>query len=284
MLASDLDIAIYVAVLGSAFTNALWNSMVHSESEKRHSIVTVMLLVEGALALCALPFVTLPGRAAWGWLAGGTALRVAYTFVLLRAYARIELSRIYPIARGTAPLVLAILGLALFGDRLGLRGTLAVLAITTGVLTIARVDRRPLPHGHALRYGAVLSLFIAGYSLVDARGVRASEDALGYAALAFLGEAIGFLGATFAARRRFGLTLDATVAKTGTVAGILGTLSYLVALWAFTRAPAALVAALRETSVLFALFLARTALREQVALRDWVGGVLIVAGAVSLRT
>lgn len=256
--------------------------MVHADS-KRHSIMLIMLLVEGALALCALPFVSLPGPQAWGWLAAGTVLRVTYTFVLLRAYARIELSRIYPIARGTAPLVLGLLGLALFGERLGARGTLAVLAITTGVLTIARVDRRPLPHGQALRFGAILSLFIAAYTLVDARGVRASEDAFGYAALVFLGEPLGFIGVTLARTGRLGLTLDAATAKTGIVAGVLGTLSYLLALWAFSRAPAALVASLRETSVLFALLLARTTLREQVALRDWIGGVLIVAGAASLR-
>jgi drug/metabolite transporter (DMT)-like permease len=276
-----VEITIYLAVLCSAFMNAAWNAMVHADSD-RHSIVLVMMLIEGTLALCALPFITLPGPLAWGWLATGTALRVTYTLVLLRAYARTELSRIYPIARGSAPLLLGLLGLVLFGDRLTLRGALAVVAITVGVLTIARVGQRPLPHAHALGFGLGLALFIAAYSLVDARGVRASGDPFGYAALAFLGESLGFLGSMLWVRGGRSFALGAA-ARTGIVAGILGTLSYLAALWAFTRAPPALVAALRETSVLFSLLFARTSLREKVAVRDWVGAVLIVAGAASLR-
>jgi drug/metabolite transporter (DMT)-like permease len=276
-----LEITIYVAVLCSAFMNAAWNSMVHADSD-RHSTVLVMMLVESALALCALPFISLPRPEAWGWLAIGTGLRVTYTMVLLRAYARTELSRIYPIARGTAPVVVGVLGLVFFGERLTLHGTLAVLAITGGVLMIARVDHRPLLHAHALGFGVTLALFIAAYSLVDARGVRASGDAFGYAALAFLGESIGFFGCTVWMRGRRTLAL-APAARTGIVAGTLGTLSYLVALWAFTRAPAVLVAALRETSVLFALAFARASLREKVAIRDWAGAVMIVAGAVTLR-
>ena len=276
-----MEITIYVAVLLSAFMNAGWNSLVHGDSD-RHSIVLVMMVVEGTLALCALPFVTLPGREAWGWLAAGTALRVTYTLVLLRAYARTELSRIYPIARGTAPVVVGLLGFILFGERLALHGALAVFAITVGVLLIARVDQRPLLHAHTLRFGLTLALFIAGYSLVDARGVRAAGGAFGYAALAFLGEAIGFFACMLWVRGRRSFALGAA-ARTGIVAGTLGTLSYLVALWAFTRAPAALVAALRETSVLFALVFARASLREKVAVRDWAGAMMIVAGAASLR-
>jgi len=255
--------------------------MVHADSD-RHSIVLVMMLVEGGIALAALPFVTLPAPHAWGWLLGGTVLRVTYTIILLRAYARTELSRIYPIARGTAPVVLGLLGLILFGERLTTHATLAVLAITGGVLLIARVDQRSVLHAHTLGFGITLSIFIAGYSLVDARGVRASGDPFGYAALAFLGECVGFFGCTFWLRGRRTFAL-AAAAKTGIVAGLLGTLSYLVALWAFTRAPAALVAALRETSVLFALMFARASLREKVALRDWAGAILIVAGAATLR-
>jgi drug/metabolite transporter (DMT)-like permease len=277
-----LEIAIYVAVLCSAFMNAAWNSLVHADSD-RHSIMLVMMMVELSLALCALPFVSLPGPAVWTWLLAGTTLRVAYTFVLLRAYARIELSRVYPIARGTAPAVLAVFGLVLLGDHLSTRGTLALLAITAGVLTIARIDQRPRPEIRALRYGITLSSFIAGYSLVDARGVRESGDPFAYAALAFLGESLAFLGAAIWTDGPRALTRAAATGRTGIVAGTLGTLSYLVALWAFTRAPAALVSALRETSVLFAVLIARVSLREKVSLRDWAGALMIVAGAATLR-
>src|SRR6185312_10637399 len=217
------------------------------------------------------------------WLLFGTVLRVLYSIVLVYAYGIASFSRVYPIARGAAPLLAAVLAALALGEWLTARGLLALGAIVVGISMIARIDIRPMPNAHALRAGLLAAALTASYSLVDARGVRLSPDAFGYAAFGFVGESVGIvLYATLT--RGFGALKQAGLAWRGGVpAGFCAGFSYLVALWAFRNSPVALVGVVRETSVLFALLIAAFILREPLMRRDWVAGSLIVIGAAAAR-
>jgi len=272
----------FAVLVAAALLHATWNALVSRGSDRRSTLI-LLVWVEGALALCALPFVAWPTRAAWLWLLLGTVLRVGALLLLLRAYGLAAFSRVYPIARGASPLLMGLFGTLVLDDHLPVRAICALLAVALGVLLIARVDRRPAPDAAALQAGIATAILIAAYSTVDARGVRASPDPLGYAAFGFVGEALGMAMYAFATRGKAVLGETARAWRTGIPAGVMSTCSYLVALWAFSRAPVALVGSIRETSVLFALLIAAFVLHEKLTSRDWIAAVLIVGGAVAAR-
>jgi drug/metabolite transporter (DMT)-like permease len=269
-------------LLLAACMHASWNALVHRGSDRLSTLI-ILCGVQGTLSVCVLPLLAWPPLAAVPWLLFGTVLRVLYSIVLVYAYGIASFSRVYPIARGAAPLLAAVLAALTLGEWLPARGLLALGAIVVGISMIARIDIRPMPNAHALRAGLLAAALTASYSLVDARGVRLSPDAFGYAAFGFVGESVGIvLYATLT--RGFGALKQAGLAWRGGVpAGFCAGFSYLVALWAFRNSPVALVGVVRETSVLFALLIAAFILREPLMRRDWVAGSLIVIGAAAAR-
>ena len=232
---------------------------------------------------CAMTFVTWPSLTACGWLLAGTLLRITYLLMLARVYAAAAFSRVYPIARGTSPLLTAFFGTLVLGEPLTSSGLVALLAVLMGVLLIARPDHQPRPDSFALQSGMRLACLITAYSLVDAKGVRASQEPLGYAAFAFVGESLGVAICMLVRDGPAAFSRAARAWRSGAPAGLFSLGSYGVALWAFRSASPARVAAVRETSVLFAMLIATVGLREHFTRRDWLGASLIAFGAAAAR-
>jgi drug/metabolite transporter (DMT)-like permease len=228
----------------------------------------------GSSVLLALPFAV----ATWGvqreavpWLVASAALELVYFFTLTAAYARAELSLVYPLARGGAP-VLVLVGAFATGLVPTGREALGVLAVACGVVLVRGV-------GGGDRLGVVLGLVIAaqiaGYTLVDSEGIQHANP-VPYLLLALIPTALGAALASGRARVRAELRPAAVVAGCG------GFLAYVLVLAALQLAPAAPVAAVRETSVLFAVALAAPVLGERVTRARLAGAVLVVAGILAL--
>ncbi|HEX8654114.1 MAG TPA: EamA family transporter [Allosphingosinicella sp.] len=273
-----MSAAVFFAVLFAALLHAGWNAVVKLGLD-RFSSIMLLALVQGAIALVLIPFFEPPARAAWPWLLLGSALHSGYKLFLIRAYAQGDLSQVYPIARGTAPLIVAVAGALLLAEVPSPARSAAVLAIGGGILLLAG--------GGLSRRGLLWALgtagFTAAYTLADGLGARLSGSASGFAMWLFALDGLVMLAIGLAMRGRRALAALAPEWRGGTAAAAMSLGSYWIAIWAFTQAPLALVAALRETSVLFALLIAALWLREKIGLRRWIAAALIVAGVVLMR-
>ena len=279
-----METSVFLAVLAAAALHALWNTQAKSGADRFLATMLVAIAC-GAIALPALPFVPLPAAAAWPWLLASGVIHIGYFLYLARAYQSGDLAQVYPIARGTAPLLVAVFGGGLLAERLGGTAMAGLALLVPGLWLMAVRGGRDLVRLSARPVLAALAtaIFTAAYTVVDGIGVRASGHALSYSLWLFAVMGVFMLAVTLYVR---GLAVVPQLLanwKTGLGAGIMAVLAYSIALWAMTQAPVTQVAALRETSVLFAALFAAVLLKE--ALTRWrIAAIgLIVAGIVLLR-
>jgi drug/metabolite transporter (DMT)-like permease len=282
-MGATLDTTVFLAVLGAALMHAGWNAIVKVGLD-RFSSILLMSMVQGAMALVLLPFFAVPLAAAWPWVAASALLHIGYKLFLIRAYEHGDLSQVYPLARGTAPLIVALVGAVYLGESMTAGKTAAVVAIALGVIVMSRngggLDRLS---GKALLYALGTACFTASYTLVDGVGARIAETASGYVLWMFAGDALGLTGFALATRGRGALGRLLPAWRSGIAAGALSLGAYWIAIWAFTLAPLALVAALRETSVLFAMLIGVFVLGERANRWRWVSAGLILTGVGLMR-
>jgi phosphonate utilization associated putative membrane protein len=282
MVRMTLTWPVALAVLFGALLHASWNALVKSGSDKALD-TAVMNLAAAVLVLPLIVVAGWPAAAAWPWLLTSAAVHVAYYALLTAAYRHGELALTYPLMRGAAPLMVALGSVAFFREPLAPAGWAGVIGICGGVLVLG-LSRHGLESGRAVLYALANAVVIATYTVVDGLGVRASGNAPGYVATVFLLNALPF-GALVLARRGWRplvqqARLRAPLATMGAAASVG---SYGIALWAMTRAPVASVAALRETSVLFAALIGAWHLHERFTPRRALGTAVILAGVAALR-
>jgi len=278
-----LDITVFLAVLGAALMHAGWNAIVKVGLDRFSSII-LLSMAQGGIALCLLPFFPLPAAEAWPWIVVSAALHVGYELFLIQAYRHGDLSQVYPLARGTAPMIVALVGALFLGEAMGPAKTAAVIIIALGVIVMSRngggLDRLST---HALLYALGTACFTASYTLVDGVGARLAATASGYTLwmFAFDGASLSVIAALTRGRGFF-LSLRPSL-RSGVIAGALSLGSYWVAIWAFTLAPLAMVAALRETSVMFAMLIGVFLLGERAGPWRWISAGMILSGVVLMR-
>ncbi len=275
-----MPVIVFAVVMSAALLHALWNAIVKSASDK---FLTTILVTSSAAALAAvlLPFLAPPQAASLPFAAASAVLQVTYFLLVARTYRVTDMSRAYPLMRGSAPLLVAGVSAFAMGEPLSAPAWAGVAAICAGIFTLALGagvnDRRGV--GLAL----LNALVIAGYTLIDGAGVRRSGAPAAYTLWVFLltglPPALWGIGARRAAfslylRRHWGL---------GAAGGVATTASYGLALWAMTLAPVAIVAAMRETSILFGTLIAALVLREPVGARRVLAAGIIAGGAAILR-
>ena len=218
------------------------------------------------------------GAEAWPYIAASAVLELAYFALLAAVYSRADLSFAYPIARGSAPVLVLLISVIVLGVPVGLAAVAGVLAVTAGVLLVRGVGRDSADMA-SLALALSVGACIAGYTLVDDHGVR-HANALPYFEVVLIACAIPYTAAVVATRGRGGL--KAAVNWRSAAAGVGMVTAYLLVLEALERADAAPVAALRETSVVIATAGAALAGRERVPATRLAGAVLVVAGVATL--
>ena len=279
-----MDATVFTAVLAAALMHAGWNAVVKVGLD-RFSSVLLLALVQSGLALALLPLFPLPAPASWPWLAASALLHTGYKLFLIRAYEHGDLGQVYPLARGTAPLIVALAGAALLGEALTPARALAVAAIGLGVVLMS-AEKGGGPASaprKALAWALGTAAFTAAYTLVDGVGARLSGTASGFTLWMFVFDGLGMLAFALKTRGPRALVRLLPAWRGGLAAGAMSLGSYWIAIWAFTRAPVALVAALRETSVLFAMLIAVFLLGERAGARRWGAAALVTCGKALMR-
>jgi drug/metabolite transporter (DMT)-like permease len=274
-----VTLPVFFAILFAALLHAGWNAVVKLGLD-RFSSVLLLALVQGGIAMLLLPVFGLPAPAAWPWVLLGSALHSGYKLFLIRAYGHGDLSQVYPLARGTAPLIVTVASAFFLAEAPPLMRVAAVLAIAGGIMLMAG-------HGGLSRTALLWALgtacFTASYTMADGVGARLAGNASAFAMWMFALDGLVMLAAGLVMRGGRALVALLPAWRGGAAAGAMSLGSYWIAIWAFTRAPLAMVAALRETSVLFAMLIAFFLLKEKVERRRWIAAALIVTGIVLMR-
>jgi drug/metabolite transporter (DMT)-like permease len=279
-----MDAFVFAAVLFAAACHAGWNAAIKRGLDPLAT--TVVISVGAALVAAAfLPLVGVPAAASWPWCAASVLIHLFYFAALIESYRAGDLGQVYPIARGSAPLMTAAATTVFVGERLGILGWFGIILLVAGVLLLslrggrdlARLDRK------AIGFALFTAVTICAYSVVDGLGARLAGSANAYTVALFVGIAPVMViyalarrgaAATLAIGRHWGL---------GLAGGTLQLGSYGIAIWAMTVAPIAIVAALRETSVLFGAAIAVIFLKEPLRASRIVAAVMIVAGLALIR-
>ncbi len=282
---------IVLAVLCGAALHAGWNALVKSAADK--AMDTALLQVMGAcVALPLLLWVGLPSAAALPFIATSLFIHVGYYIALAGAYEHGELGMTYPIMRGFAPLLVALASSSWVGEVPSATAWLGTLAITAGVTLVGLAHPgQALHHGKALAFAFANAAIIAVYTLVDGLGVRAEAaaggNALSYIAILVVLDGLPYPLLVWLRRSRVQRAQMRVYARQrwplAALGGAASMGSYAIALWAMTRAPVASVAALRETSVLFAALLGTWLLKEKFGWQRALGTAVVVLGVIGLR-
>ncbi|MFD9794433.1 EamA family transporter [Streptomyces sp. NPDC059070] len=281
-----MSLAVALAVLLAAVTHASWNAMAHTIKDQ---LVAFTLIGGGATAIGAVlaVFAPLPASGAWPYLFASAALHTAYQALLMRSFSLGDFGQIYPIARGTAPLVVTVLAVVFVGESLNAWQAAGVAVASAGLVGVALWGIRgsgARGHWPALLAALATGLSIAAYTVVDGVGVRASGTPLGYIAWLMILE--GLLIPAYALYRRRGALLAQLrpYAARGLLGAALSMTAYGLVLWAQTRAALAPVAALRESSIIVGAAIGALFFKERFgAPRIAAAGVLVVGIGLMLR-
>jgi drug/metabolite transporter (DMT)-like permease len=277
-----VTIGVFLAVLGAAFLHALWNALIKVGTSKVGAML-ILSIMEIPIGLAIVVFLPLPGPEVWPWIAASACTHFCYKTFLVFAYERGDLSRVYPIARGAAPMVVAVIGAATLADAVTSHQYIGIVVLGAGILLMARgvflrgEDRRLLPF--ALGSAAAT----ATYTMIDGLGARVSGDAVGYVAWVFIADGMLFSTGMVLWRGIDILPRNRAAWASGTFASAASYGAYAVSIWAMTIAPLAVVAALRETSILFAVLIGWLVFGEKMTGEEALAALVIVTGVILTR-
>ena len=271
---------IFGVLLVAALLHASWNAIVKGADDK--VLTTVMVTTAAALiAAVALPFLRPPLAASWRFAASSAVAQVAYLALLARIYEVADMSQTYPVMRGTAPLLVALATALVVGERLPVAAWVGVGVMSSGIFIMAVGSRSG--HRRGLRLALLNAAIIASYTVVDGFGARRSGSPVAYTLWTFLLTGVPLAGWVMVTRRAAFVRCVRRHGHLGLLGGAGTVTSYAVALWAMTVAPIAVVAALRETSILFGIAISSLALHERITPARAVAACVIAVGAATLR-
>lgn len=278
-----MSISVMLLVLLGASLHATWNGLVKGGKDKYLDTVAV-LTGAALLTLLWLPFLPLPARPSWPYLATSTLIHQVYFTLIASSYRKGDMSLVYPLTRGTAPALTALSSALVLSEHPSLGGWAGVFLVSSGVLLLAFDSKRTgsfkiTPVLLALANAGVIAL----YTLMDGQGVRLSGNAFSYTSWGFLLCALLFTPIAFVFRKQEVVQHFKAEWRKSLVGGGCSIAAYSLALWAMTRAPIASVAALRETSILFGVLIAAFTLKERVTKTRFMAAMLIVAGAIAIK-
>jgi drug/metabolite transporter (DMT)-like permease len=274
---------ITVLILLAAALHAGWNALIKINGD-RVAVMAIVTLAGSLLSLAVLPFVAPPSAESLPLLLLAIVIHTAYHFFLPAAYDHGNLGQVYPIARGSAPILVTAGALLLAGEQVDQFAALGTLCLAAGVMSLAfdrggvtRINRR------AVLFALATGVCIASYTITDGLGARASGSALGFAVWLTIGDGLlTFLVALFWKRREMWRVARANAAV-GIAGGAMQVGAYWIIIWALTVAPMGTVSALRETSVLFAALISTFVLKEGFGVWRFISAGLVTLGLVINR-
>jgi drug/metabolite transporter (DMT)-like permease len=277
---TTLSLTVTFAVIAAAVTHATWNAIAHGIKDQT---LAFALIGVGGIAV-GIPLAieaAMPHGDCWPYLLGSVAIHVFYNLLLMQCYRLGEFSQVYPLARGTSPLVVTILAAIFIHEHLARPQIAGVLVVSAGLATLVLAGRRPGRAAFAAAVGTGLT--IAAYTTVDGVGVRLSGSPVGYIGWLMVLESLCVPMFAVFRRRDVLLKQPKRILLAGLAAGALSVLAYGLVLWAQTRGALAPIAALRETSVIFGAIIGTLIFREPFGRTRIAATVLVAAGIVLLN-
>jgi len=278
-----MSIEVAGLVLVAAAFHAIWNTLIKIRGDR--VIVMMLVTLAGSIfSLLVAPFVDAPVPESWSFLAATILLHTAYHFFLPIAYDHGDLGQVYPIARGSAPLLVAVGALVFTGETLMPRALLGTLCLACGVMALtfereSGVWKKPKPVIYALLTGVL----IASYTVVDGMGARQAGSAIGFAVWLTIGDGLLTFLIVYIWKGRDALAVARRNLGTGMVGGVLQVGGYWIIVWALAVAPMAMVSSLRETSVLIAAVISTFILKEGFGVWRFVSASLIALGLAATK-
>jgi len=273
-----MSIEITLLVLLAALLNAGWNAVIKISGD-RIAVMAIVTMIGSVISMLTLPFVDLPEPASWPLLALAILIHTAYHFALPVAYNYGDLGQVYPIARGSAPLLVTVGAAFLAGEVLGLVQLLGVIFLAAGVMALAFDRQRGFGQNpRAVLFALATGICIALYTLVDGFGARSAGSVMGFAVCLTIDDGV----LTFLIAMTWKAEAIGRVARTNftpaILAGGMQIGAYWIVIWALAYAPLGMVSALRETSVLFAALISTFILKEGFGVWRFVSAGLIACG------
>ena len=277
-----MSIFVFIAILGAAFLHASWNALIKNSTDKLKGML-VLTLMHGILGIFIAFFVEFPKSEVWPWLIASALFHVIYQGCLALAYNSGDLSRVYPIARGTAPILVLLIFYFIIETSMTHAEILGVLLLAFGVIGMAQGAFSNRENLVLLPYTLGAAIGTAGYTIFDGIGSRISTNPSSYIAWLFIITMPIFFSVIIIFKGLKIFKIEETTWKVGSVAGIFSFGSYWVAIWAMTQAPIPLVSALRETSILFAVLIGIVIFRDKTSSKKIIAASLILSGIIIVR-
>jgi drug/metabolite transporter (DMT)-like permease len=274
----EISLPVTLAVLGAALLHASWNVLVKSGADQELETINIAV-GSGLVALVAAFFLPAPAPASWPWVAGSAVVHILYFVFLAGAYRWGELSYTYPVMRGGGPMIVALVGALALGEVLPLGKTLGIVLICAGIFAFASGKH----DGRATAFAMANAVVIATYTLIDGQGARLSAAPVSYTLWFFAANGVVILAYGWLRRGAAVGPYFRRNWKRALIGGSCALAAYGIALWAMTRAPIAVVAVLRETSVIFAAVIASFVLHEKFTRRRLVATGAVMLGLVALK-
>jgi len=274
----EISLPVTLAVLGAALLHASWNVLVKSGADKELETINIAL-GSGLIALVVAIFLPAPAQVSWPWVAGSALVHILYFVFLAGAYRWGELSYTYPVMRGGGPMIVALVGAVVLGEVLPLGASFGILMICAGVFGFAAGKH----DGRATAFALGNAVVIAAYTLIDGQGARLSGAPVSYTLWFFAANGVVILLYGWLRRGAAVGSYFRRNWRRAMIGGSCAVGAYGIALWAMTRAPIAVVAVLRETSVVFAAVIAFFVLKEQLTRRRLVATGAVLIGLVALK-
>jgi len=275
------DIAITL-VLISAFMHATWNAVVRAGSSR---FMTLALVDGTALLIClaALPLVNVPSLQVWGYVLLSVILNTVYRLFLIKAYETGDFGQVYPVMRGVPPVLVALFSYFLLHEQLSFHAMAGVLLIYLGIISLTFVRRMTAHMLKPILMAVGAGVFIASYTVVDAKGVRASETVLQYIIYLTVFQSIPIPLLAFFKERAALVQAIGSHWRVGALGGVFYLASYGLVLFALSLDAVAKVSALRETSVIIGAIIAALFFHERFGWRRMLSAFVIVCGIILIK-
>lgn len=277
-----MDLFVFACVVFAALLHAGWNAIIKLGVSKPQSML-VLSVGHAALSLPVAIYFGPPQGAIWLWVFGSGLIHVAYQLFLGYAYEQGDISRVYPIARGGAPMIVLVFSALVLSDTLTFFETGGILVLGAGIFLMARGIFSNGESGRLLLFALGSAAATAGYSIVDGLGAREMGNAVAYVAWVMIASGIMFIPAVIALQGASVLRVPGSAWGPGCLAAAMSLLAYAIVVWAMTQAPIALVTALRETSIFFAVLIGWFFLGDRIDRPKVVAAIFIVGGALLTR-
>ena len=278
-----MDNTVFLFVLFSAVLHAVWNSMA---SKYKNKNVSIPAIVYGHVPACIVAVIILPMPSveSFPYIILSALIHQGYQNFLLKAYQTGKFTTVYPVARGFGPLVATVISIIFLGVYLKVFTLLSILLISAGVIFIGLFSKSVLKNYKILYTSLTTGVFIGIYSVIDGYGARISMSAISYMSWVFIFSAL-FFPIVLKFRKQKNI-LKKTLNEGKVifwVGGFFSYIAYVITVWAFTKAPIPMVSALRESSIIFAIFIGYFYLKEKISLYKIVSILLTFAGVIGLK-